>query len=93
MDVSVFKMFVPFLLKFLSIFFQLLYWAIFIKILMSWVAVGRTPFGMMIEQIVNPILRPFRWARIGMIDFSPLVALILIGFLSDFLRGYLITFL
>ena len=52
---------------------------------MSWFAAGRTSLGLAIEQIVRPILAPFRWARIGMIDFSPILALFALSILQDFL--------
>jgi len=90
MDISVLKVFIPFLITFVSVLVKLLYWAIIIKILMSWVAVGRTQFGVIIEQIVHPILKPFRWARIGMFDLSPIVALLLLDFLSRFLINFLV---
>ena len=37
---------------------------------------------MWLDALVNPILKPFRWARMGMLDFSPVVALIALQFLS-----------
>lgn len=57
---------------------------------MSWFATGRTAFGDLLDQIVQPILAPFRWARIGMIDLSPIVALILISFLGNAARDFLL---
>ncbi len=78
---------------FISLFSQLLYWAIFIYILLSWISRRKTPFSVFLHQVVTPLLRPFRWARLGMIDFSPLVALIAIQLLSGWLTEYLVTFL
>lgn len=73
---------IKYLILFISIFGRILYWAIFISILMSWVSRKRTPFKAWLDSLVNPILRPFRWARMGMLDFSPIVALIAIQFLQ-----------
>jgi len=78
-----------FLISFVSIFFTLLFWAVFISVMLSWFASGRSPLGVWLEQIVRPILWPFRWARIGMIDLSPVLALVVL----DFLRGVVINLL
>ena len=78
-----------FLLSFVSIFFNLIFWAVFISVLLSWFASGRSQLGVWLEQIVRPILWPFRWARIGMIDFSPVLALVVL----DFLRGAVVDLL
>lgn len=67
----------------------LLFLAIIIHVILSWFAVGRTKLGMWLEQIVRPIFRLFRWAHIGIIDFSPLLAWLTI----DFVSGYLIQLL
>ncbi|MCF7831008.1 YggT family protein [Candidatus Gracilibacteria bacterium] len=82
-------MIIRFLISFVGILFNLLFWAVFISVLMSWFSRGKTQLGIWLEQIVRPILAPFRWARIGMFDFSPIVALIIL----DFLRGFIINFL
>ncbi len=84
---------ISFLISFVSIFFRLLYWAIFIHVLMSWFAHGRTDFGVLVDQIVQPVLRPFRWARIGAFDLSPIVALFALSFLGDLLQDILIRFI
>lgn len=73
---------IAFLVQFVAILSRILSWAILIDILMSWVSTGRTQIGVFIHRIVTPLLRPFRWARIGMLDLSPLVALLLLDFLS-----------
>ncbi len=76
-------MIIRFLISFVGIFFQLLFWAVFVSVLLSWFAHGRTQLGVWLEQIVRPLLLPFRWARIGMIDFSPVLALIALDFLRS----------
>jgi len=72
-------MIIKFLISFVSILSQLLFWAVFISIVLSWFSEKRSRLGMMLDQIVVPLLRPFRWARIGMFDFSPVLLIILLG--------------
>lgn len=76
-------------ISFISILSQLISFAMFAYALMSWFATGRTPLGDMLARIVEPLCRPFKWARWGMIDFSFLVAYLLISFGSDLVIKYL----
>ncbi len=85
-------MIIKFAISFVGILFNLLFWAVFISVLMSWFSRGRTQLGMYLDQIVKPILSPFRWARIGMFDFSPILALIILDFLRGFIEKFLIQF-
>jgi uncharacterized protein YggT (Ycf19 family) len=78
---------------FIDFFSEILYWAIFAHILMSWISRRKTIFTVWLNQIVTPLLIPFKWARIGMIDFAPMAALIAIQLLSDWLLKFLATFL
>lgn len=80
---------IQFALAFLSILVSLLFWAIFIQVLLSWFARGRSGLGVMLDQIVRPILRPFRFARIGMFDFSPILALLALDFIHTILENFL----
>lgn len=73
---------IGFTIVFIQIFASLLTWSIFIWILMRWFARGKSPLGEMLEQIVQPILKPLRWARIGMFDLSPIIAFYLIDFIA-----------
>ena len=62
------------------LFFQL---AIFARIIVSWIAPRgglNNPFVNIIYQITEPILGPLRriLPRVGMFDFSPMVAIIII---------------
>jgi len=77
------------LISFVGILFNLLFWAVFISVMLSWFSRGRTQLGVWLEQVVRPILAPFRWAHIGMIDFSPILALVVL----DFLRGIVLQLL
>lgn len=67
--------FLQFLILFITIFSRFLYWAIFVYILMSWVSRKKTPFSKWLQALVIPIIKPFRFARIGMLDFAPVAAL------------------
>ncbi len=82
-------MLLKFLVSFVTILTQLLFWAIFISVILSWFSTSRTRLGIMLDQIVRPVFRLFSWARIGMFDFSPILALIVL----DFVRGALIKIL
>ena len=84
---------IGFAMQFVLILVKLLYWAILIQVLMSWFAAGRTPLGQSLDQIVQPVLKPFRWARIGMLDLSPIVALYALHFLQGVLLEFLARFL
>lgn len=75
-----------------SMIFKVLYFLLVIRIILSLFQVN--PYSDIVStlyQITDPILLPFRRLplQIGMIDFSPLVAFLLIGFLDSFLVGVL----
>jgi YggT family protein len=60
------------------------------RVLVSWVdPVGRTRVGAFLINATEPILAPVRrlMPRTGMIDFSPLVVLIVLGFIVRVLLG------
>ena len=55
------------------------------RVLMSWVdPVGRTTLGAFLIQTTEPFLAPIRRAlpQTGMIDFSPLIVLLILGVLT-----------
>jgi YggT family protein len=64
--------------------------AIFIRALLSWVAPDpRNPFVQALDAVTEPILQPLRQIvpRIGMIDITPLVAIILLQVIAALLRN------
>ena len=71
-----------FIIHFVSILFQLLFWAVIIDVLLSWFSREKSELGNMLDRIVFPMLKPFRWARIGQLDFSPFLLIILLDFLA-----------
>jgi YggT family protein len=80
----------------INIVFQVLWWAILIRVLLSWLPMAGIridPYNPIIQflfSITDPILEPLRkYTTIGMIDLSPIVAL----FGLEILRGILISLL
>lgn len=80
----------------IDIVFQLMWWAILIRVLLSWLPMANiridpyNPAVRLLYSLTDPILEPLRrYTTIGMIDLSPLVALLLL----DFLRQILISML
>ncbi len=77
-------MFIQFLFTFVNALFTILSWAIIARSLLSWFPVQPgNPFyslAVILPQITEPILNPLRRIvpRIGMIDITPIVALVLL---------------
>ena len=68
---------------------QLLWFAIFARAIVSWFPIDRSgPIVRALESITDPILEPLRRVvpRIGMIDITPMVAIILILLLTRVLQ-------
>lgn len=75
-----------------SMIFNVMYFLLVARIILSWFAVN--PYNDIVQilyKITDPILAPFRKLplRMGMIDFSPIVAFIVIAFLRNFVVGIL----
>ena len=80
----------------INVVFQLLWWAILIRVLISWLPMAGIridPYNPIIRtlfSITDPILEPLRrYTTVGMIDLSPIVAL----FGLDIIRRILISML
>jgi YggT family protein len=74
-----------FLIQFINLLGTILYVAMLARVIMSWINVSPTnPFYVVIMQITEPIVAPIRRVlpRVGMLDFSPMVAIILIGLIQ-----------
>lgn len=71
-----------FLVLFINLLFQILSWAIIIRVLLSWFPNLNqdNPLIQLLRSITDPILEPARRVvpRIGMIDISPIVVLVVI---------------
>jgi YggT family protein len=80
----------------INVIFTVLWWAILIRVLLSWLPMAGIridPYNPIIQilfQVTDPILEPLRrYTTIGMIDLSPIVAL----FGLEIIRGILISLL
>ena len=61
--------------------------AIFIRVLLSWFPIDpRNPLVTVLYDVTEPILEPLRRVvpRLGMIDISPMIAIILIQVIGQF---------
>ena len=73
-------------------FFSFIYFLLVLRILLSWFSVD--PYNAVVSalyQITDPLLIPFRKIplRVGMIDFTPLLAFLALSFLDHFVVGTL----
>lgn len=67
----------------LKILLNTFFYAIFIQAILSWVQQGYSPVNQILDQITQPILRPFHRIipNIGGFDITPIAALILLQLL------------
>lgn len=66
--------------------------AIFARAIVSWFNMDpRSPLIQILDAVTEPILDPIRriMPRLGMIDLSPLVAILLLQFVSNGLQNFL----
>jgi YggT family protein len=83
-----------YLLYFVYILVNILTWAIIIRALMSWFNPSpENPIVRFINEITDPILIPLQRIvpRIGMIDITPIVAIILLNVIQYVLESTLRT--
>jgi YggT family protein len=81
------------LYTFINILFTLLELAILARVLLSWFRVNPYhPVVDFLNQITDPILRPLRNVipPLGMIDISPIVALILMDIIRQIIRAIIL---
>ncbi len=84
-----------FLVNFVDLFFNILTWAIIIRVLLSWIP-GLNPYNPVVQllrSITDPLLEPARRIipPIGMIDISPIVVLFVLQLVREFLIRFLIN--
>ena len=80
---------IEFLLYFISTLFFILQFAIIIRALMSWFNPSpENPIVRLVMEITEPVLAPLRRIvpRIGMIDITPIVAILLLNVIESMLR-------
>ncbi len=66
--------------------------AIFIRIIFSWTGIDpENPVAVFLREITEPILAPIRQfiPRIGMLDLTPMVAIILLSLIARFVTRLL----
>jgi YggT family protein len=66
--------------------------AIFLRAILSWFNMDpRSPLIQILDAITEPIMDPIRriMPRLGMLDLSPLVAILLLQFISSGLQSFL----
>jgi YggT family protein len=80
----------------INIVFTIIWWAILIRVILSWLPMANVridpynPVVRLLYQITDPILEPLRrFTTVGMIDLSPLVALLVL----DLVRRMLVSML
>ncbi len=72
--------------RFVDLLFNVLIFAIIGRALLSWFNIGPGhPIGRILYELTEPILGPMRRVipMIGMIDISPIVAILLLNFLQN----------
>jgi len=74
-------------------FFELLIWTVIIRVLLDWFGRPHNAFTNFIYSIADPILNSFRRfnLRIGVIDITPVVVIILLNILSGVIRSLLLS--
>jgi YggT family protein len=75
-----------FVTTFISLLFQALFFAILGRVLISWIdPMGNMRITQILREITEPILAPIRSVlpTMGMLDLSPLVALLLLQLLQQ----------
>ena len=84
------------LARIIDIVFQALWWAILIRVLLSWLPMANVridpynPIIRFLHAITDPILDPLRrFTTVGMMDLSPIVALLGLEFLRQILLSLL----
>jgi YggT family protein len=78
-----------FLIRFIEILAYVLYAALIGRVILSWLNVSPTnPIASIIFQLTEPILAPIRRVlpTIGLLDFSPMVAILLIFLILNVVR-------
>ena len=76
------------LIALFSLFLNIIFWAMVISVILSWVAPGsHNPGAELVAQITEPVLAPFRRIipNLGGLDISPIFAFIVIQLLQSWL--------
>ena len=82
-----------FLINFLGLLFDVFTMAIFLRAILSWVSPGQTnKLTNILYQVTEPLLAPLRRVvpKVGMLDLTPLVAIILLQVIGSLLIRFLL---
>jgi YggT family protein len=82
-----------FLVSFISLLFQVLSLAILGRVLLSWVdPTGNMRITQILRELTEPILAPIRnlMPSMGMFDFSPIIAMLLLQALQRLIVGAMV---
>ena len=76
-----------FLFSFIRLLCEVLTLAIFIRVILSWFLTRPNMLSIFLDKITEPLLAPLRRIipRVGMFDFTPLVAIILLQLIRNLL--------
>lgn len=77
-----------FIIQFISWLANILYLALIGRVILSWINVSPSnPISVIIHQVTEPILAPIRrlLPKMGMLDLSPMIAIILITIIRSFI--------
>ncbi|NWG34160.1 MAG: YggT family protein [Chloroflexi bacterium] len=82
-----------FLVQIINIVAQLYVWIVIVSILLSFFIDPYHPVRQGVDNLVRPLLDPIRRVvpPVGMLDFSPLVLIVLIQVVSRLLTGFLLA--
>ena len=78
------------LVRVINIIAEVFFWAVFARILLSWVRIEVDPTIMrLLQDFTDPVLVPIRnmMPQVGMFDFSPIVSLLLVRVAAQLLIG------
>jgi YggT family protein len=79
-----------FLVTFINLLFQALFFAILGRVLISWIdPMGNMRVTQVLREITEPILAPIRSVlpNFGMLDLSPLVAMLLLNLIQGLIMS------
>jgi len=78
---------VEFFFNFIKILCEVLTFAIFIRVILSWFVTQPNTLTLILDKITEPILAPLRRIipRAGMFDFTPMIAIILLQLIANLL--------
>ena len=76
-----------FLFNFIRLLCEVLTLAIFIRVILSWFLTRPNTLSIVLDKITEPLLAPLRRIipRVGMFDFTPLVAILLLQLIRHLL--------